>query len=185
MKDTYAKNISSAWRLLLETGIDTFPVPVKRVAEYLGIPVDILRDLGLYDAAMYSDGITIPLDGGHLVMYDDSIRTPRARVAIGHELGHIMMGHSQPGMATGDNHPPRPGDRPLEFAANLWCEQLIAPTGVLLAAGITTREAIERVCRVNRRASDFILARLGERPGYTPQNPDEIEVTPSLSLAPF
>ena len=79
-------------------------------------------------------------------------------------------------MATGDNHPPRPGDRPLEFAANLWCEQLIAPTGVLLAAGITTREAIEQVCRVNRRASDFILARLAERPGYTPQNPDEIEV---------
>ena len=183
MKATYAKNFSSAWRLLLDTEIDTFPVPVKRVAAYLDIPVlfysqgeDILHDLGLYDAAMYSDGITIPLDGGHLVMYDDSIRTPRARVAIGHELGHIMMGHSRPGMATGDNHPPRPGDRPLEFSANLWCEQLIAPTGVLLAAGITTREAIERVCRVNRRASDFILARLAERPGYTPQNPDEIEV---------
>ena len=94
MKATYAKNFSSAWRLLLDTEIDTFPVPVKRVAAYLDIPVllynqgeDILHDLGLYDAAMYSDGITIPLDGGHLVMYDDSIRTPRARVAIGHELG--------------------------------------------------------------------------------------------------
>ena len=54
MENTYAKNISSAWRLLLEAGVDTFPVPVKRVAAYLDIPVllysqgeDILHDLGL------------------------------------------------------------------------------------------------------------------------------------------
>lgn len=184
MKRYIRKNISSAWRLLLETGIDTFPVSTKKVAAHLKIPVlrysqgeHALKELGLYDAAMYSDAITIPLGGGKaVIMYDDSIKPPRARVAVGHELGHIMLGHATVGVATAENHPPRPGDTPPEFAANLWCEQLIAPTGVLLAAGITTREDIERVCQVNRRASDFILARLAERPGYVPSHPDEIEV---------
>ena len=184
MRNTYARDVSSAWRLLLETGTDSFPVSTKRIAAHLKIAVlrysrgaPILKELGLYDAAMYSDGITIPLGVGKvIVMYDDSIKTPRARVAIGHELGHIMLGHATVGVATADNHPPRPGDTPPEFAANLWCEQLIAPTGVLLAAGITTREAIEEVCQVNRRASDFILARLAERQGYAPSHPDEIEV---------
>ena len=164
METTYAKNISSAWRLLLETGVDTFPVSTKKVAAHLKIPVlrysqgeHALKELGLYDAAMYSDAITIPLGVGKaVIMYDDSIKPPRARVAVGHELGHIMLGHATVGVATAENHPPRPGDTPPEFAA--------------------TREDIERVCQVNRRASDFILARLAERPGYVPSHPDEIEV---------
>lgn len=183
IKNLHTKMFSSAWKILLDTHIDTFPVPVKRVATHLGIPVlrysrgeDTLKELGVYDAAMSSDGITLPLADKHVIMYDDNIRTPRARVAIGHELGHIMMGHTQPGTVMHDNHPPRPWDSPREFEANLWCEQLIAPTGVLLAANLTTRESIERVCQVNRRASDFILARLAERSGYIPSDPSEIEV---------
>ena len=186
IKQRYRRSrISSAWRVLLEADIDTFPVPVKRVADYMDIPVllysqgeDILHELGLYRAAMSSDGIALPLADGHIVMYDDSIKTSRARATIAHELGHIMMGHTEPGVATASKSMPRPGDDylPLEYEANLWGEQLIAPTGVLLAAGITTRDAIEEVCQVNRRASDFIMERLSERPGYVPTHPDEIEV---------
>lgn len=40
IKQRYRRSrISSAWRVLLEAGIDTFPVPVKRVADYMDIPV--------------------------------------------------------------------------------------------------------------------------------------------------
>lgn len=187
IKQRYRRSrISSAWRVLLEAGIDTFPVSTKKVAAHLKIPVlrysqgeHALKELGLYDAAMYSDAIAIPLGVGKVViMYDDSIKPPRARVAVGHELGHIMLGHVTVGVATAEDHPPRPEEDylPLEYEANLWGEQLIAPTGVLLAAGITTRDAIEEVCQVNRRASDFIMDRLSERPGYVPTHPDEIEV---------
>lgn len=179
----YQPNVTTAWKILLDCGINSFPVPVKRVANSLGIPVlryitgeHILKELHLYDAAMWSDAITIPLGSGYVIMYDDSIKLTRARVAIGHELGHIMLGHVKSGTATAENHPPRRSDDLIEFHANLWCEQLIAPTGVLLAAGITTRSKIEQVCGVNRRASDFITARLSERPGYKPKHQDEIEV---------
>lgn len=179
----YQPDVTTAWKILLDCGINSFPVPVKQVAKSLGIPVlqyiageRILKELMLYEAAMWSDAITIPLGSGYVIMYDDSIKPPRARVAIGHELGHIMLGHVKNGTATSKNHPPKRSDDLIEFHANLWCEQLIAPTGVLLAAGITTRSKIEQVCGVNRRASDFIIARLSERPRYKPKHPEEIEV---------
>ena len=179
----YLPEIASAWKILLDCGINSFPVPVKRVAKSLNIPVlrysageSILKELKLYDAAMWSDAITVPLGTGCVIMYDDSIKNPRARIAIGHELGHILLGHVKPGTATAVNHPPAKSDDRVEFEANLFCEQLIASTGVLLAAGITTRSKIERICKVNRRASDFILARLSERPDYEPTHPADIEL---------
>lgn len=179
----YQPDVTTAWKILLDCGINSFPIHVASVARSMGFFVfrysageDILKRLNLYDAAMWSDAITIPLRKNYIIMYDDSIKIPRARVAVGHEIGHIMLGHVQPGSATAINRPPVKSDSRIEFDANLWCEQLIAPTGVLLAAGITTRSKIEQVCGVNRRASNFIMDRLSERKGYRPTDPYEIEL---------
>lgn len=181
--DNYKTARDMAWKILLECGINSLPVRPSAVCEHYGWVLADYKTGGASIALLGLEGMTKQTDGfcavtkNHAyIFFDSTLPAGRQRFTIAHEVGHLVLGHVTPGGVTTVNREPTPGDNPIERQANQFVARLLAPACVLLAAGITTRDAIERVCRVNRRASDFILARLAERPGYTPQNPDEIEV---------
>lgn len=166
----YPHEIESAWRILLDCNIKQFPVSVKEIAHKIGIPVlrysqsqKLIDDLKLSKNAARTDGMTVPLEKGPIIFYDDSLSAERCRVTIGHEIGHIVMDHIEYGCITPINRSPSPLDNQKEFEANLFCEQLIAPSCVLLEVGAMDNESIERLCHVTRKASDFIIARMKER----------------------
>ena len=180
----YPPEIASAWKILLDCGVDRLPVPVISVARKIGIPVlpysradKQLKLLGVYDIAMDADGVSCHLKEGHIIYYDDTLIAERRRIAIGHELGHVILGHVPLGATTLYNRPAYWCKNRKEYAANLFCEQLVAPTCVLLEKGAANHVKIEQLCHVTRKASDFITARLNERgPDYRPANADEISV---------
>lgn len=166
----YPAKVSSAWKILLDCGINSLPVNTARLAKMLGAHVvpysmgwDLLRGLRLYDNASQTDGMALYIGGQPVIFVDDSVTVPRMRVTIGHELGHIILGHVRPGEVTWRNRPPAPSDAPDEFSANLFCEQLVAPSAVMFAAGVDTLDSIADLCGITARSAAFVLARQAER----------------------
>ena len=186
----YPAKISSAWKILLDCGINSLPVNPKQMARKIGIRVlsygkawSVLRAVHQEENARGADGLTLFLPNGPAIFYDDTLSIGRRRVTVGHELGHIILRHVSPGQATRRNRPPAPTDAPEEFAANLFCEQIVAPSVLLLKAGAITNSDIESLCGVTKLASDFILSRQRERgPGYRPTSPYEKAVSETFLL---
>ena len=103
----YPAKISSAWKILLDCGINSLPVNPKQMARKIGIRVlsygkawSILRAVHQEENARGADGLTLFLPNGPAIFYDDTLSIGRRRVTVGHELGHIILRHVSPA-ATG------------------------------------------------------------------------------------
>lgn len=184
----YQAKIESAWEILLDCDVKELPVSVCRISEFLGIPVvpysrggNLMRKIGVDGIAPKTDGLASYVDNP-VIFYNDSLDPDRCRVTVGHEIGHIILRHVGPGTVTVINRPPSPCDNPVEVAANMFCQQLIAPTPILISIGATDNENIEHVCHITRRASKFVISRLRERGSdYIPQSELEKKLSERFS----
>ena len=82
-----------------------------------------------------------------VVLYNDARSPGRIRFTVGHELGHIILGHVQPGSVTIANRDPSPNDDPHETAANQVAARLLAPACVLWGLDLHTPEEIAKCAK--------------------------------------
>ncbi len=159
----------AAWKILLDCEIDRLPVNLNAVCRKLKIRVltygknmDMIERSSLCQIAPQTDGLTFYAKKTPVILFDERRPLSRARFTIAHEVGHIILGHVQPGGVTTANREPRPGAAPEEQAANRFAARLLAPACVLWGLDIHTAEDIMDLCQISRTSAEFRAQRMAE-----------------------
>lgn len=161
----YARD--AAWKMLIDCQITSLPVDIASICSMQG---HVLRDyrngekaivaLGLSKQMEAVDGFTFYGRGTYYIFYNNQCSPGRQRFTIGHELGHVALGHMLDGQFTTMNREPAIGDAPEETQANQFAARILAPACVLHALKVRNAEEIARLCGISRQAAEFRLARL-------------------------
>ena len=164
---TYQKSRNAAWEILLACGVEKLPVDLNAVVRHLGVRVyaysrgrELLDAAGLGNVARQVSGLTFYSGDQPVILYNDGETPQRIRFTIGHELGHLVLGHVRPGEHTRQNREPQPGDSPMEQAANRFAADLLAPACVLWGLDLHRAEDIAQVCKISIQAARFRAERM-------------------------
>lgn len=165
--ESYKKSRNAAWEILLACRVEKLPVDLNAVLRHLGVRaypyrrgLDMLASTGLSEVADQVSGLTFYAGERPVILYNDAETPQRVRFTIGHELGHIVLGHVQPGEYTSQNREPQPGDNPMEQAANRFAADLLAPACVLWGLDLHRAEDIAEVCKISIQAARFRAERM-------------------------
>lgn len=163
----YQNARDAAWRILLDCGICALPVDLNQICKRLGISVisyeravQLLRDYGLEQASGQTDGMTFYRGNTPVILFNQSCGAARIRFTVAHELGHLILGHVQPGAYTCVNREPSGGDSPIERQANQFAARLLAPACVLWGLNVRSAEEIAAQCRISTQAAEFRAERM-------------------------
>ena len=165
--ESYKRSRNAAWEILLACRVDRLPVDLNAVLRHLEVRVysygrsrELLESTGLSEVAKQVSGLTFYAGDRPVILYNDAETPQRIRFTIGHELGHIVLGHVQPGEHTRQNREPQTGDSPTEQAANRFAADLLAPACVLWGLDLHRAEDIARVCKISIQAARFRADRM-------------------------
>lgn len=165
--ESYKRSRNAAWEILLACRVERLPVDLNIVLRHLEVRVysysrsrELLESTGLSEVAKQVSGLTFYAGDRPVILYNEAETPQRIRFTIGHELGHIVLGHVQPGEHTRQNREPRPGDSPAEQAANRFAADLLAPACVLWGLDLHRAEDIARVCKISIQAAQFRAERM-------------------------
>lgn len=163
----YKNARDAAWKILLACRIEELPVDLNKIERHLGVRVysysrsrKLLEDTGLAEVAGRVSGLTFYIRDQPVILYNELEMPQRIRFTIGHELGHIVLGHVQPGGHTRQNRDPQPGDDPVEQAANRFAADLLAPACVLWGLDLHRAEDISQACKISIQAARFRAERM-------------------------
>jgi len=157
----YYRLDNAALHLLKDCDLHELPIDAIRIANMIGIYVlpynlsyNILNKLDLIEESKISNGLTGFIEYP-IILYNEKMNEGDKRVVIGHEIGHIILEHVY-------DHKSATNLRwlttdAMEYGANLFCEQLIAPTCVLSKMGVSTESKIINICDVNQKGAYFVL----------------------------
>lgn len=167
MYKDYQQARDAAWRILIECKVRELPVSLNAICKHLGVRVfsyadaaQMIQKHGLTQIVAQTDGLSFYSKGTPIILFDQTLPLSRNRFTIGHELGHIVLGHVRPGQATLRNREPAPGDDPFETAANQFSVRLLAPACVLWGLGLHTPEEISEVCSISLASARFRAERM-------------------------
>lgn len=167
--DKYIAARDLSWRAILECGIDKLPVKPSVVCRQYGWILSDYRNgeraveaLGLEALMGRTDGFCAVTKNHTYIFFDSSLPSGRQRFTVAHEIGHLLLGHVGPGMATVENREPTGSEREEERQANQFAARLLAPACVLHEIGALTPEAIQQVCGISRQAAQFRAERMME-----------------------
>ena len=165
--ENYKKSRNAAWEILLDCGVERLPVDLNAIARHLDVRVyaysrsrELLEATGLSEVAGRVSGLTFYAGAQPVILYNDAETPQRIRFTIGHELGHIVLGHVRPGDHTSQNREQQPGDSPTEQAANRFAADLLAPACVLWGLDLHRAEDIAEVCKISIQAARFRAERM-------------------------
>lgn len=165
----YTNARDAAWSTLIECGIRSLPVKTSEICRHHGW---ILADyqsgaksidlLGFAALKKQTDGFCTISKNYVYIFFDGSLPSGRQRFTVAHEIGHLVLGHVGPGMATVENREPTGSERDEERQANQFAARLLAPACVLHEIGAVTPEVIRQVCGISRQAAEFRAQRMKE-----------------------
>ena len=162
------------WDILLGINAKTLPISVRDICNYLKIRTASFRnaekiiednDLSGYmknDAFSYKDG------SGFILLYNESLPEDELRIAILHEVAHIVSGHcdtendSFDGKCTTYNKVSSCDSDEVEDAAYTFAVKLLAPAAVLWALKIRSHKEIEKLCLIPRKFARLRADRMEE-----------------------
>ncbi len=163
----YKNARDAAWEILLACRMEKLPVDLNTIVRHLGVRVysysrsqKLLESTALAEVAERVSGLTFYIGAQPVILYNDAESPQRIRFTIGHELGHIVLAHVQPGGHTRQNREPQPGDDPVEQAANRFAADLLAPACVLWGLDLHRAEDISQACKISIQAARFRAERM-------------------------
>lgn len=144
MYSIYKNSRDASWRFLLEYGVTSLPLDLKKIISEMGVKVR--RDNA--GVLMPNElGITVNANGNfHIIVRDAPIQ--QKRYTIAHEIGHIVLGHTE---ISGNPYID-------EYAAERFAAGILSPACVLWGMDIHSAEDISRICNISM-ASARIRAR--------------------------
>lgn len=164
MYDYYKEAREMAWKVLIHCGISSLPVNLSIIADYYNIEITRYSECNLTPPltpeVLSGDGFITKVNDKKIIFLNDKIKTRgRRRFTVGHELGHGIMGHPL------DNIVARNSERdsknaPLEMQANVFSRDILAPSCVLNALGVTTVKEIMAFCDISKLSAEIRLERL-------------------------
>ena len=159
----------AAWNTLIRFRISSLPVRLSEICRcYRWVLTDYIDGsrsidlLGLSELKKTTDGFCTMTKHHTYIFYDSSLPLARQRFTVAHEIGHLLLGHVGPGMATVENREPTGSEREEETMANQFAARLLAPACVLHEIGATTAEDIQRLCGISAQAARFRAGRMQE-----------------------
>ncbi|MBS6475551.1 MAG: ImmA/IrrE family metallo-endopeptidase [Clostridiales bacterium] len=146
----YQASRDLAWEILIREKITELPVSMVDLCRQLG--VDVRR------SSVRSAGYSMLIDDCPTIVVNGDDPTARQRFTAAHELGHILLKHTDKyGVMYRD---PSPKDDPKEQAANVFAARLLAPAIVLRDLKVTNAEQIEKLCDISKPAAEYRMRRL-------------------------
>lgn len=144
----------AVWKLLIDTGVNSLPVPIISICKYIGAEVR-------YDPALsgsHNCGYTTIVRDKAFIVIDPKMSLQRKRFTLAHEVGHILLGHvgRYQLVARGE---PDPKDNPVEQEANVFASRLLAPACVLWGCKIKNPGEIARLCGISLTAAEYRFER--------------------------
>lgn len=82
----YARVRDLAWEILLREGVCELPVKVSALCRGMGIEVKL-------DGGLGTGGKSTVLGDRAVILINSGDTPERQRFSVGHELGHILLGH--------------------------------------------------------------------------------------------
>ncbi|MDE6834179.1 MAG: ImmA/IrrE family metallo-endopeptidase, partial [Ruminococcus sp.] len=132
MYNIYKNSRDASWKFLLEYGVSSLPLDLKKIVAQMGVTVR--RDNA--GILMPNElGITVNSDGKfHIIVRDTPIQ--QKRYTIAHEIGHIVLGHTEL------------SENPYidEYAAERFATGILSPACVLWGLDIHSAEDISEIC---------------------------------------
>lgn len=139
-----------AWEILIREKITELPVSVVELCRNMGIEIRAGK--------IADDGYCREENGKPIITISDDDPPMRQRFTAAHELGHILMGHTDKyHVAYRD---PSPTDDPKEQAVNVFAARLLAPAIVLRDMGVTNADQIAEICQISQTAAAYRMQRL-------------------------
>lgn len=154
---------SAACTALIDSGINTLPVDLRKISRHYGIKMVSYSHCSffhfLHPDVVSSDGFITQIDDIKVIFVNDLEDNDRRRFTIGHELGHALLNHPCDVIHTRHDEDDNPGE-PMEMQANLFSRSVIAPACVLHTIGVTDPPGIMRVCDISLASAAILSKRL-------------------------
>lgn len=146
----YQASRDLAWEILINEKVKELPVKVSEICDHMGIKIK--------PEEQGESGHCEFIDGAPVIFCNREEPIVRQRFTVAHELGHILMGHTDKcGVMYRD---PSPNDDPKEQAVNVFAARLLAPAIVLRDLGITDADQIADICQISQTAAEYRMQRL-------------------------
>lgn len=134
----------AAWRCHLDFCIRSLPVSLITLAHLARIR--IIKDSDVKELRENESGAGIFLNGQWIIVYDDKLNSPEARLVIAHELGHIFLGHEY--KYADLRFCKGVGRLKSEQEADLFAVRLLAPACVLHELSVYNANDIAELCSI-------------------------------------
>lgn len=143
---TYKRVRDAAWQFLIDHHVTSLPIVFSGICRNMEI------DLLTYDGQFFEAderGVACTKNNRRIILINSSDSREVQRYTIGHELGHIYLGHVADDQIhtrlTGTRAEPKPRE---EYEAERFAMDILAPACVLYGLGIRSAEDIARVCGI-------------------------------------
>ena len=140
----YKQVRDASWNCLIDFKIKKLPVDVLQIAR--NAQIKVIKNKEVNELALNEFGVSI-FDGKvWYIIYDDTMSIPDIRYIIGHELGHIFIGHE---LRKVDNKQTFKSDKyDNEKEADDFSSRLLAPACALWGLKLKTPEEISTLCNI-------------------------------------
>lgn len=159
--DTYKEARDASWQFLLESEVGVLPLPLSAICQKRDITL-MLDKNGIY--LTNSDrGVTFKTpEGKFCILLNPADPVPVRRFTTAHELGHIYLKHPMQGGKYGRTFgiQKTATQDPIEYQAERFAINILAPACVLYGLGIHTAEDIAKVCGISLSAARIRAERL-------------------------
>lgn len=156
---TYKEARNAAWNFLIENNVCKLPVSLSAICAQNGIT--LLRDNSYTYLTDTDRGATYLRDGIFNIVVNGFDPVPVQRYTIAHELGHISLNHPMKdgkyGRSFGVQQEPK---SPMEYQAERFAIDILAPACVLWGLNLHTAEDIAKVCNISMRSAEIRAERM-------------------------
>ena len=157
--DIYKQARNAAWEFLIKNNITQLPVSLSAICAQNGIT--LLRDNSRTYLTDNDRGATYLRNGVYSIVLNCSDPVQVQRYTTAHELGHIYLKHPMKsgryGRSFGVQREPR---SPMEYQAERFAIDILAPACVLWGLNLHTAEDIASVCNISIQAATIRAERM-------------------------
>lgn len=167
----YEQSIAAAYQIIYEDNINQFPICVTQICKKRRIALisyakgkDVLEKLKIASVCNLTNAFALSANAGIVIFYNQALPSSCIRIAIAHELGHILQNHGKiydekPYMVPKIESTFSSVDDPLEHQADIFAIELLAPTCVLSTEEKSINK-IQTLCKIDQKSATYKISEI-------------------------